>query len=63
MEIKVNDTYVDVHFKREQLAKELIKEVKRCCKCNFDRDQELYDELVELIKERKKEPIDLSCIE
>lgn len=63
MDIKMNDQHVDVWFDQRDLAIELIKMIKDSCKCKFDENEKIYDELVKLINKRKKEPIDLSCIE
>jgi len=63
MQIRINNQYVDISFEKTELIKELIKVTKEQCKCSFDEDIKLYNELVELIEKRKKDPIDYSCIE
>jgi hypothetical protein len=63
MNIRINNQYVDISFEKTELIKEVIKITKERCKCSFDSDISLYNELVELIEKRKKDPIDYSCIE
>ena len=63
MKIRVENQTVDISFEKTELIKEVIKITKERYKCSFDNDLNLYNELTELIEERKKEPIDYSCIE
>jgi len=63
MNIRINDQYVDISFEHSTLIKELIQTTRDRCKCSFDEDIKLYNELVELIEKRKKEEISFSCIE
>jgi len=63
MNICINNQYVDISFEKTELIKEIIKITEERCKCSFDRDIKLYNELIELIEKRKKEEISFSCIE
>lgn len=62
MKIRINHD-IDVHVDSKDLIQELIKVTQEKCWCSFNEDKALYNELLKLIQKRKKEPMDLSCIE
>jgi len=63
MYIYINGKQCDIPVELGSVLAEALRLSQDCCKCEFDRHEEYYTALSELIEKRKQEPFDLSCIE